>query len=102
VPHSGPAFLRYVPKLNSYYRDPTPREVSVGIVMNGRPTLENSSPRWIRSSLSYANGQCVEVADLASGIIGMRDSKNSGGPILRFTSTEWHAFLAGIRNGDFG
>jgi hypothetical protein len=51
--------------------------------------------------LSYANGNCVEVADLPGGEIGVRNSRNSAGPVLRFTSDEWHAFLGGVRNGEF-
>ncbi len=56
---------------------------------------------WIKSSLSYANGNCVEVASLPGGEIGVRNSRNSAGPVLRFTSDEWHAFLGGVRNGEF-
>jgi Domain of unknown function (DUF397) len=56
---------------------------------------------WIKSSLSYANGNCVEVASLPGGEIGVRNSKNSGGPVLTFTPDEWHAFLGGVRNGEF-
>jgi Domain of unknown function (DUF397) len=60
-----------------------------------------SGARWIKSSLSYANGDCVEVASLPDGTIGVRDSKDAEGPILRFTSSEWHAFIGGVRNGEF-
>jgi hypothetical protein len=56
---------------------------------------------WIKSSLSFANGNCVEVASLPGGGIGIRDSKNREGAILRFTPDEWHAFLGGVRNGEF-
>jgi len=64
----------------------------------GRPGSEIS---WIKSSLSFSNGNCVEVAALPDGEIGVRDSKDSQGPVLRFTSGEWHAFLGGVRNGEF-
>ena len=57
--------------------------------------------RWIKSSLSFANGNCVEVASLPGGHIGVRDSKDSRGPVLRFTPGEWDAFLGGVRNGEF-
>jgi hypothetical protein len=56
---------------------------------------------WVKSSLSYANGDCVEVANLPDGCIGVRDSKDAEGPILRFTSSEWRAFISGVRNGEF-
>ena len=56
---------------------------------------------WTKSSLSHANGNCVEVADLSDGLVGMRDSKNITGPVLGFPSEEWRAFLGGVRNGEF-
>jgi hypothetical protein len=43
----------------------------------------------------------VEVAGLPDGRIGVRNSKDVTGPILRFSSGEWHAFLGGVRNGEF-
>jgi hypothetical protein len=64
----------------------------------GRP---GSGSYWIKSSLSYANGNCVEVASLPDGEIGVRNSRDSTGPVLRFTSDEWHAFIGGVRNGEF-
>lgn len=56
---------------------------------------------WTKSSLSHANGNCVEVADLPGGQVGLRDSKNISGPVLRFPPEEWRAFLYGVRNGEF-
>jgi Domain of unknown function (DUF397) len=56
---------------------------------------------WTKSSLSHANGNCVEVADLPGGQVGMRDSKDVSGPVLQFQSEEWQAFLYGVRKGEF-
>jgi Domain of unknown function (DUF397) len=72
----------------------------------GRPTLKGqgtpgSDSYWIKSSLSFSNSNCVEVAGLPDDEIGVRDSKDSAGPVLRFTPGEWHAFLGGVRNGEF-
>jgi hypothetical protein len=70
----------------------------------GSATLGNSEYsgfNWVKSSLSFANGNCVEVASLPDGEIGVRNSRESEGAILRFTSDEWHAFLGGVRNGEF-
>lgn len=67
-----------------------------------RNDAEASGSRWVKSSLSYANGDCVEVTTLPDGSIGVRHSKDSEGPILRFTSSEWCAFIGGVRNGEFG
>jgi hypothetical protein len=58
--------------------------------------------RWVKSSLSYANGDCVQVARLPDGRIGVRDSKNPAGPVLSFSPSEWAAFIGGVRNGEFG
>ena len=51
--------------------------------------------------MSYAAGNCVEVASLPAGEIGVRNSRDSAGPVLKFTPGEWHAFLGGVRNGEF-
>ena len=64
------------------------------------PTLE-SQPEWVKSSLSYANHNCVEVASLSGDDIGVRNSRDANGAVLRFTPDEWHAFLGGVRNGEF-
>jgi len=61
----------------------------------------SSDSRWVKSSLSFANGDCVEVATLPDGGIGVRDSKDATGPVLRFTPSEWRAFVGGVRNGEF-
>lgn len=61
----------------------------------------HSDPLWVKSSLSYANGDCVEVASLPGGQVGVRDSKDTEGLILRFTASEWKAFIGGARNGEF-
>jgi len=60
-----------------------------------------SDSHWIKSSLSYSNSNCVEVADLPDGQIGVRHSKDREGPVLSFTSDEWHAFLGGVQKGEF-
>ncbi len=33
--------------------------------------------------------------------IGVRNSRDREGPVLRFTPDERHAFLGGVRNGEF-
>lgn len=60
-----------------------------------------SGARWFKSSRSQGQDACVEVAHLNGGRVGVRDSKNPGGGALVFTSSEWDAFLAGARGGEF-
>ncbi len=56
---------------------------------------------WVKSSLSFANGNCVEVSDLGGGHVGVRNSRDADGAVLRFTPDEWRAFIGGVRNGEF-
>ena len=69
--------------------------------LHGRPVRPDPATYWIKSSLSYSNGNCVEVANLPGGQVGVRHSKDAEGPVLRFTPDEWHAFLGGVHNGEF-
>ena len=56
---------------------------------------------WRKSTFSNNTGACVEVADLVGDGRALRDSKDPTGPALMFTATEWVAFTAGVRAGDF-
>jgi Domain of unknown function (DUF397) len=49
---------------------------------------------WQASSYSFCNSNCVEVAELLDGMVGVRDSKNPDGPVLVFTRDDWRAFLS--------
>ncbi|MFJ4655386.1 DUF397 domain-containing protein [Nocardia sp. NPDC088792] len=62
-------------------------------------TVDLSAARWFKSTYSETSGQCVEVAFLEGGAVGVRDSKNADGPALVFTAVQWHAFTAGVRDG---
>jgi hypothetical protein len=57
---------------------------------------------WHKSSRSNGNGgaNCVEVA-VAGTDIGVRDSKNSAGPVLTFTASDWTSFVDGTKLGRF-
>jgi hypothetical protein len=57
---------------------------------------------WVKSSLSFSNGNCVEVAELPGGSVGVRNSRDPEGPVLRFTQGAWDAFLSAARLGEFG
>ncbi|MFQ6398853.1 DUF397 domain-containing protein [Nocardia sp. KC 131] len=64
-------------------------------------TVDLSGARWLKSSRSASNGQCVEVAFLDGDLIGVRDSKNPACSALVFGPGEWEAFTAGVRDGEF-
>jgi len=80
--------------------------------------MQQSGPEWIKSSLSFANGNCVEVAwvkssrsvavgacvevaGLETGAILVRNSRDPEGGTLSFTPAEWDAFIGGVRLGEF-
>ncbi|MEJ3742909.1 DUF397 domain-containing protein [Actinomycetes bacterium KLBMP 9797] len=65
--------------------------------MNGTGDARPPVGEWLRSTYCTENA-CVEVA--FDGVV-VRDSKNPDGPALRFTYSEWAAFLAGVRDGQF-
>jgi hypothetical protein len=55
---------------------------------------------WCKSSYSDPQANCVEVATLPDGGRAVRDSKDPNGPILRFTASQWRAFLDGVKAGE--
>lgn len=64
-------------------------------------SIDLSGAQWFKSSRSQSGGECVEVAWLEGGRVGMRDSKNPGGPALIFAPGEWDAFIGGAMDGEF-
>lgn len=56
--------------------------------------------RWQKATFSL-EGNCVEVRG-DEGVVQVRDSKDNGtGPELSFTPSEWDAFIAGVKAGEF-
>ena len=53
---------------------------------------------WKKSSYSAANGNCVEVARLGGGYVGVRDSKNAAQPALGFTPASWRTFISAVKS----
>jgi len=55
---------------------------------------------WRKSSISSNDGSCVEVRRTVTSI-EVRDTKDRGGPVLRFDEDAWSGFMAGVRGGEF-
>jgi hypothetical protein len=64
--------------------------------------IDLSGAVWFKSSRSASGNDCVEVAHLGKGTVGVRDSKNPTGPALVFGPGEWEAFTLGLRAGGLG
>jgi hypothetical protein len=66
-------------------------------------TEERTNPQpdvaW-RTSTRSSSTNCVEVGAL-DGSVAVRDSKDRGGPTLRFARTSWLEFLAAAKAGEF-
>jgi hypothetical protein len=93
--------------------------------------MDLTDVRWRKASFSGNNGACVEVglwrkASYSGGydsrcvevsatydtsisphksgegvLYLMRDSKDPDGPKLAFTTSEWDAFIKGVKDGEF-
>lgn len=62
--------------------------------------VDLSGAVWFKSRRSGPSKDCVEVAFLAGGHVGVRDSKNPTGPALAFTPSDWDAFTTGVTDGE--
>ncbi|MTE14170.1 DUF397 domain-containing protein [Nocardia aurantiaca] len=58
-------------------------------------TVDLSDAQWFKSTYSQPTADCVEIAHLSTGAVGVRDSKDPGGPALVFAGDQWDSFLAG-------
>lgn len=62
--------------------------------------MDLTGANWKTSSRSSGNGQCVEVAIMDTGV-AVRDTKDRTKPPHFYTSAEWAAFVAGVKDGEF-
>lgn len=54
---------------------------------------------WFKSSLSMYNGNCAEVKMLRDGSVLMRNTRDRGGNMIRFTAMQWDGFIKDIQAG---
>jgi hypothetical protein len=66
-------------------------------VLDNRPS---ATTRWRKSSFSGLS-ECVEVAELDDGRIGIRSSKAPDAGMVAFTRGEVDAFVRGVQAGEF-
>ncbi len=56
---------------------------------------------WRKSTRSNGTANCVEFCEL-QGDRAVRDSKaGESGPVLIFPTSEWAAFIQGVKDGKF-
>jgi Domain of unknown function (DUF397) len=68
-----------------------------GILFGENGAECNHDGSWRKSSYSMSNGQCIEIARLVGGHVGVRDSKTVHGSVLRFEPRAWVAFTTELR-----
>lgn len=61
-------------------------------------SIRPSDTGWIKAARSGDEGACVEMRRHA-GAVQVRDSKDPHGPVLRFTASEFAAWLDGRQEG---
>lgn len=61
---------------------------------------DTSNAAWI-ASRACNNSACVQVAYLPSGMVAVRDSKDTTKAPHFFDSDEWAAFVTGVKAGEF-
>ncbi|MGW4328408.1 DUF397 domain-containing protein [Nocardia sp. NPDC004573] len=64
-------------------------------------SMDLSGTRWFKSSHSGGKDDCVEVAHLEGGMVGVRDSKNPAGAALVFTPGAWDTFTLSVLNAKY-
>jgi hypothetical protein len=56
---------------------------------------------WRKSARSGSEGNCVEVATNLPEVVPVRDTKDRDGGTLLFSRSEWAAYIAGVKAGEF-
>jgi Domain of unknown function (DUF397) len=55
---------------------------------------------WIKATASDGGGNCVQLRR-SGDTVEVRDSKDPDGPVLRFTPSEFAAWLDGAKRAEF-
>lgn len=63
-------------------------------------TVQHGVGEWRKSSFSGARTNCVEFRQVEDGV-EVRNSKRPEVGSIHYTDSEWTAFVAGVKNGEF-
>lgn len=67
----------------------------------GRTPADLAAAAWRKSSFSNGATNCVEVAMLADGSVGVRHSRRPDAEVIVYSRSEWAAFVAGVKAAEF-
>jgi hypothetical protein len=56
---------------------------------------------WRKATRSGDSGDCIEVAPLRDGRVGLRDSERPDLPAYVVSPSVWAAFIDGAKQGEF-
>lgn len=65
------------------------------------PAGDLAGADWRKSSHSNGAANCVEVAMLADGSVGVRHSRRPDAEVIVYSAAEWAAFVAGVKAEEF-
>jgi hypothetical protein len=57
--------------------------------------------RWRKSAASNPTGSCVEFAELPTGQVAIRNSRDTSGPALIYPRVAVGTFLRSVKDGEF-
>jgi hypothetical protein len=81
--------------------NPTPDPQGADSDRAGLTGPDLAGAAWRKSSHSNGATNCVEVAPLPDGSVGVRHSRRPDGAVIVYSRTEWAAFLAGVKGEEF-
>ncbi|WP_298182830.1 DUF397 domain-containing protein [Saccharomonospora sp.] len=63
-------------------------------------TVRHEENEWRKSSFSGKETNCVEFRRVEGGV-EVRNSKRPDAGVIAYTDSEWRAFVAGVKAGEF-
>lgn len=63
-------------------------------------TVHQGYSEWYKSSFSGEQTNCLEFRRTPDGV-EVRNSKRPDAGTIAYTASEWRAFVAGVKNGEF-